>query len=111
MVYEISHNLVQEESHPDLFPRPVWVHRKGATRALPAGHPMLAGHALAARPATRSSSPAPWATPPTSCGRCRARPAALYSVNHGCGRRKSRTAARREITPGPGRPARCATWA
>ena len=43
MVYEISHNLVQEESHPDLFRRPVWVHRKGATRALPAGHPMLAG--------------------------------------------------------------------
>jgi tRNA-splicing ligase RtcB len=43
LVYEISHNLVQEETHPDLFEHPVWVHRKGATRALPAGHPMLAG--------------------------------------------------------------------
>ena len=43
LVYEISHNLVQEETHPDLFDQPVWVHRKGATRALPAGHPMLAG--------------------------------------------------------------------
>src|SRR4029078_5803112 len=42
LVYEISHNLVQEETHPDLFDEPVWVHRKGATRALPAGHPMLA---------------------------------------------------------------------
>ena len=33
---------------------PVWIHRKGATRALPAGHPMLAGHALGGRPGTRS---------------------------------------------------------
>ena len=53
MVYEISHNLVQEESHPDLFRRPVWVHRKGATRALPAGHPDAGGHALGRRRATR----------------------------------------------------------
>ena len=43
MVYEISHNLVQEEHHPDLFDRPVWVHRKGATRALPAGQALLQG--------------------------------------------------------------------
>jgi tRNA-splicing ligase RtcB (3'-phosphate/5'-hydroxy nucleic acid ligase) len=97
MVYEISHNLVQEESHPGLFPRPVWVHRKGATRALPAGHPMLAG--------------TPWAGTghpvliPGSMGDTsyvlRPLPGAsrsLYSVNHGCGRRKSRSAARREIT-------------
>ena len=97
MFYEISHNLVQEESHPDLFRRPVWIHRKGATRALPAGHPMLAG--------------TPWQDAghpvliPGSMGDhsyiLRARPGAarsLYSVNHGCGRRKSRSAARREIT-------------
>ena len=97
LVYEISHNLVQEEHHPDLYPRPVFVHRKGATRALPAGHPMLAGtpwqntgHPVLIPGSMGDSSfvlrPLPGAA------------RAAYSVNHGCGRRKSRTAARREIT-------------
>jgi tRNA-splicing ligase RtcB (3'-phosphate/5'-hydroxy nucleic acid ligase) len=97
MVYEISHNLVQEESHPDLFRRPVWVHRKGATRALPAGHPMLAG--------TRWQATGHPVIIPGSMGDSsyilRPLPGAarsLYSVNHGAGRRKSRLGARREIT-------------
>jgi tRNA-splicing ligase RtcB (3'-phosphate/5'-hydroxy nucleic acid ligase) len=97
LVYEISHNLVQEERHPDLFPHPVWVHRKGATRALPAGHPMLAG--------TRWEATGHPVLIPGSMGDTSyiLRPLSgasrsLYSVNHGCGRRKSRTAARREIT-------------
>jgi tRNA-splicing ligase RtcB (3'-phosphate/5'-hydroxy nucleic acid ligase) len=96
MVYEISHNLVQEEHHPDLFDRPVWVHRKGATRALPAGHPMLQG-----TPWQETGHPV---LIPGSMGDSsyvlRPMPGAarsLYSVNHGCGRRKSRSAARREI--------------
>jgi tRNA-splicing ligase RtcB len=97
LVYEISHNLAQEEHHPDLFDFPVWIHRKGATRALPAGHPLLAG--------------TPWAETghpvliPGSMGDSsyvlRPLPGAarsLYSVNHGCGRRKSRSAARRDIS-------------
>lgn len=41
LIYEISHNLVQQEWHPDFGD--VLVHRKGATRAFPAGHPSLAG--------------------------------------------------------------------
>jgi tRNA-splicing ligase RtcB len=41
LVYEISHNLVQKEWHPEFGD--VLVHRKGATRAFPAGHPGLAG--------------------------------------------------------------------
>ena len=97
LVYEISHNLVQEERHPDLFDRPVWIHRKGATRALPAGHPMLAGTRW-----ERSGHPV---LIPGSMGDAsfvlRPLPGAarsLYSVNHGCGRRKSRSAARREIS-------------
>jgi tRNA-splicing ligase RtcB len=99
MYYEISHNLVQEEVHPDLFPRPVLVHRKGATRALPAGHPMLAG--------TRWAATGHPVLIPGSMGDhsyvLRPRPGAarsLYSVNHGAGRRKSRAAAKREITQG-----------
>jgi tRNA-splicing ligase RtcB len=97
LVYEISHNLVQEETHPDLFPHPVWIHRKGATRALPAGHPMLSG--------TRWQDTGHPVLIPGSMGDTsfvlRPLPGAarsLYSVNHGCGRRKSRSAARRDIT-------------
>ncbi|HYK54655.1 MAG TPA: RtcB family protein, partial [Candidatus Eremiobacteraceae bacterium] len=39
LVYEISHNLVQLETHPDFGD--VWVHRKGATRAFAPKHPAL----------------------------------------------------------------------
>jgi len=43
--YEISHNLVQEETLvlPDGSTQCGFVHRKGATRAFPAGHPDLEG--------------------------------------------------------------------
>lgn len=43
--YEISHNLVQEETIvlPDGTTKRGFVHRKGATRAFPAGHPDLVG--------------------------------------------------------------------
>jgi tRNA-splicing ligase RtcB len=43
--YEISHNLVQEETIvlPDGTQKRGFVHRKGATRAFPAGHPDLVG--------------------------------------------------------------------
>jgi tRNA-splicing ligase RtcB (3'-phosphate/5'-hydroxy nucleic acid ligase) len=43
--YEISHNLVQEETLflPDGTTKKGFVHRKGATRAFPAGHPDLVG--------------------------------------------------------------------
>ena len=43
--YEISHNLVQQETLvlPDGTCKKGFVHRKGATRAFPAGHPDLVG--------------------------------------------------------------------
>ena len=43
--YEISHNLVQEETLllPNGTTKRGFVHRKGATRAFPAGHPDLKG--------------------------------------------------------------------
>lgn len=45
--YEISHNLVQEETLllPNGTTKRGFVHRKGATRAFPAGHPDLVGTA------------------------------------------------------------------
>jgi tRNA-splicing ligase RtcB len=94
LVYEISHNLVQREAHPDFGD--VLVHRKGATRAFPAGHPALAG--------------TPWAEcghpvliPGSNCDLSfilRPLPGAVasgYSVNHGAGRRLSRSAAMRQL--------------
>lgn len=43
--YEISHNLAQQETMvlPDGTTKKGFVHRKGATRAFPAGHPDLIG--------------------------------------------------------------------
>lgn len=42
LVYDISHNLAKVESHAvDGETRQLCVHRKGATRALPPGHPEL----------------------------------------------------------------------
>jgi tRNA-splicing ligase RtcB len=42
LVYDVSHNLAKIESHPvDGRRRRLCVHRKGATRAFPPGHPEL----------------------------------------------------------------------
>jgi tRNA-splicing ligase RtcB (3'-phosphate/5'-hydroxy nucleic acid ligase) len=94
LVYEISHNLVQAEEHQDFGS--VWVHRKGATRAFPAGHPALGGtiwqdtgHPVLIPGSNRDFSyilrPAPAAVK------------SGYSVNHGAGRRMSRGDAFRRL--------------
>ncbi|MFH1059909.1 MAG: RtcB family protein [Pseudomonadota bacterium] len=42
LVYDVAHNVVKLETHmPEGRPRPLWVHRKGATRALGPGHAEL----------------------------------------------------------------------
>lgn len=42
LVYDVSHNLAKIETHEiDGVPRRLCVHRKGATRAFPPGHPEL----------------------------------------------------------------------
>jgi tRNA-splicing ligase RtcB len=42
LLYDVSHNLAKLETHSvDGVPRPLCVHRKGATRAFPPGHPDL----------------------------------------------------------------------
>lgn len=87
LIYEISHNLVQAEEHPEFGK--VWVHRKGATRAFPGGHPALVGtqweqqgHPVLIPGSNRDYSyvlrPLPDAHK------------SGYSVNHGAGRRMSR---------------------
>jgi tRNA-splicing ligase RtcB len=94
LVYEISHNLVQAEIHPAFGD--VWVHRKGATRALPGGHPALAGTRWA-------ETGHPVLIPGSNRGTSyilSPRPGAErsgYSVNHGAGRRMSRGEALRQL--------------
>jgi tRNA-splicing ligase RtcB (3'-phosphate/5'-hydroxy nucleic acid ligase) len=96
--YEISHNLVQEETMvlPDGSTKRVFVHRKGATRAFPAGHPDLVG--------------TKWADVGHPClipgsmyqGAAILRPEpgaykSVCSVNHGSGRVLARGAAKRKF--------------
>ena len=95
LVYEISHNLAQEETIPD--GRTAWVHRKGATRAFPAGHPALSGTRWAE---TGHPVLIPGSMGDTSYVLMPLAGAAksLYSVNHGCGRTMSRGEARQKLT-------------
>src|SRR5262245_66535548 len=40
LLYDVAHNIAKLEEHEiDGVKKKVWVHRKGATRAFPAGHP------------------------------------------------------------------------
>ncbi len=98
--YEISHNLVQEETLvlPDGSTTRGFVHRKGATRAFPAGHPQLRGSA--------------WEKTGHPClipGSMYTGAAILFplegayqsacSVNHGSGRKLGREEAKRRLGP------------
>jgi len=94
LIYEISHNLVQKETHPEFGE--VWVHRKGATRAFPAGHPALDGTIWEAtgHPVLIPGSNKDWSyilRPEAGAV------ASGFSVNHGAGRRMSRGEAMRNL--------------
>jgi tRNA-splicing ligase RtcB len=92
IVYELSHNLVQAEPHPEFGD--VWIHRKGATRALPAGHPALQGTAFLAEGhpvlVPGSNRDESYILRPLGGAE-----RSLFSVNHGAGRRMSRKQATR----------------
>jgi len=96
--YEISHNLVQEETLvlPDGRAQRGFVHRKGATRAFPAGHPELMGTAW-------ESTGHPCLVPGSmyhGAAILFAQPGAVasgFSVNHGSGRVLGRGAAKRQL--------------
>lgn len=96
LVYFISHNIARREQ---LDGRPVWVHRKGATRAFPAGHPELAGTPFAATghpillPGNPQAGSAVMVADPGAALAC-------YSVNHGAGRAMGRKQAIRQLDQG-----------
>jgi tRNA-splicing ligase RtcB len=96
MIYEISHNLAQYEWTGEEFGY-AWVHRKGATRALPAGHPGLVGSQWehTGHPVLIPGSNQDYSfilTPAPGAEKC------AFSVNHGAGRRMSRTKARQQLS-------------
>lgn len=93
LVYFVSHNIARKEIIKN---RPTWVHRKGATRAFPAGHHALAdtrfaetGHPilLPGNPRDGSAVMVAEAGAEKSC----------YSVNHGAGRTMGRKHAKRTL--------------
>ena len=91
-VYDVAHNIAKFETH---FDTGVLVHRKGATRALPPGHPdnppvyRSTGHPAIIPGSMGTSSYVVVGTPLAY--------ETMYSVNHGAGRVLSRTAARKSI--------------
>lgn len=96
LVYFISHNIARREL---VEGREMWVHRKGATRAFPAGHPGLAGSRFADTghpillPGNPQAGSSVMVAEPGAALSC-------FSVNHGAGRRLGRRRAFRELDQG-----------
>jgi tRNA-splicing ligase RtcB len=96
LIYDVSHNLAKLETHTVAGRQLLLcVHRKGATCALPAGHPDLpADLAEVGQPVLvpGSMGTASWVLVGTPGGD------AFHSTCHGAGRTMSRTAARKKIS-------------
>jgi tRNA-splicing ligase RtcB len=101
--YEISHNLVQQETLvlPNGETKRGFVHRKGATRAFPAGHPELVGtvweqtgHPCLIPGSMLDGAAILFAEPAAS--------RSGFSVNHGSGRTMGRGAAKRSLEASQG---------
>lgn len=92
LLYDLAHNIAKWETYEG---RPILVHRKGATRALPANHPqnpkiyLQTGHPAVV--------PGSMGTPSYVLVGLEKNKETFYSVNHGAGRLMSRRQARREI--------------
>jgi tRNA-splicing ligase RtcB len=97
LVYDVSHNMAKFEMHEvDGRPLRVCVHRKGATRAFPAGHPQV--------PEAYRATGQPVLIPGDMgrgsfvlVGTERAMEETFGSTCHGAGRRKSRGEAKRNV--------------
>jgi tRNA-splicing ligase RtcB len=99
VVYDICHNIAKREAHTlEGRPRTLLVHRKGATRAFPAGHPEL--------PPDLRDVGQPVLIPGSMgtasyvlVGTALAMEETFGSCCHGAGRAMSRTQAKRDTTP------------
>lgn len=93
LVYFISHNIARKEQ---VNGKDAWVHRKGATRAFPAGHPALKGstYEMTGHPILLPGNPiAGSAIMVAETGAHKS----CFSVNHGAGRAMGRRAAARAL--------------
>ena len=99
LVYDVAHNIAKLEEHKvDGYRRRVFVHRKGATRAFPPGHPEI--------PAKYRSVGQPVLIPGSMgtasyvlVGTRKAMEVSFGSTAHGAGRLLSRAAAVRQYRP------------
>ncbi len=101
LVYDVAHNIAKLETHDvgDGMKKQVWVHRKGATRAFPAGHPDVPddyrsqGQPVLIPGSMGTSS---WVL----VGTQKAMELTFGSTAHGAGRMMSRAAAKRQFWGG-----------
>lgn len=95
LVYDVAHNIAKFEEHVvDGRRRRVWVHRKGATRAFPPGHPEIpAAYSAVGQPVLipGDMGRASWVL----AGQPGSMRQTFGSTCHGAGRLMSRTAAMR----------------
>jgi len=92
-VYDVAHNIAKFE---DFEGKKILIHRKGATRAFPAGHPMLdEKYKITGHPAI---VPGSMGTASYVMVGTQAAEKSWYSINHGSGRTMSRTQASRTIS-------------
>ena len=100
LVYDVAHNIAKVETHNiEGAQKKVWVHRKGATRAFPAGHPDVPddyrseGQPVLIPGSMGTSS---WVL----VGSQKAMDLTFGSTAHGAGRMMSRSAAKRQFWGG-----------
>jgi tRNA-splicing ligase RtcB len=100
LVYDVAHNIAKLETHNiDGKQKKAWVHRKGATRAFPAGHPDVPddyrseGQPVLIPGSMGTSS---WVL----VGSQKAMDLTFGSTAHGAGRMMSRSAAKRQFWGG-----------
>jgi tRNA-splicing ligase RtcB len=92
-VYDVAHNVAKLESHRG---RELCVHRKGATRAFPPGHPDIpAEYAQAGQPVFIPGSMGTSSF--VLAGRQGSMERSFGTTCHGAGRRLSRTEARKQV--------------
>ncbi|MEM3536768.1 MAG: RtcB family protein [Candidatus Bathyarchaeia archaeon] len=100
LVYDVAHNIAKIENHKVNGERKkVWVHRKGATRAFPPGHPEIpSDYASAGQPVLipGSMGTSSWLLVGTE----KAMEISFGSTAHGAGRMMSRAAAKRRYWGG-----------
>ena len=97
LVYDVAHNIAKIETHRvNGDKKKVWVHRKGATRAFPPGHPEIPrDYSSAGQPVfiPGSMGTSSW----LMVGTEKAMEISFGSTAHGAGRMLSRTAAKRNF--------------